>query len=100
MRPWSPRLGSSTLITSAPSQANVSVHDVPASNWVRATTRTPARAGRPLDSLGCTWPVYERRRELEEGLATPTNRKLVVVPGWPLEALAGARLNGRGPART
>src|ERR687887_2387586 len=70
-RPCSPVPGRSTLTTSAPSHANVSVHDVPASNWVRSMTRTPARAGRPLDSLGCTWPVYERRRELEEGLATP-----------------------------
>src|SRR5579871_1387364 len=43
-RPCSPRVGSSTLITSAPSQARVRVHDVPASNWVRSTTRTPCKA--------------------------------------------------------
>ena len=43
-RPCSPRTGGSTLMTSAPSQASVSVQEVPASNWVRSITRTPARA--------------------------------------------------------
>src|SRR5271166_2431096 len=45
-RPCSPLVGSSTLITSAPSHAKVWVKDVPASNWVRSTTRTPCRAPR------------------------------------------------------
>src|SRR5260370_40385015 len=31
-------------MTSAPSHASVSVHDVPASNWVRSRTFTPANA--------------------------------------------------------
>src|SRR5262249_23229432 len=35
--------GFSTLTTSAPSHASASVHDGPASNWVRSRTRTPAR---------------------------------------------------------
>ena len=42
-RPGSPVLGFSILTTSAPSQARASVHDVPASNWVKSTTRMPAR---------------------------------------------------------
>src|SRR5262245_22128949 len=46
-RPCSPLVGSSTLITSAPSHPKVRVQDVPASNWVRSTTRTPCRAPRP-----------------------------------------------------
>src|SRR6516162_9460818 len=43
-RPCSPLVGSSTLITSAPSHPKVRVQDVPASNWVRSTTRTPCKA--------------------------------------------------------
>src|SRR5262245_4578799 len=47
-RPASRPSGVSTLTTSAPSQASASVHDGPASNWVRSRTRTPARkAGNP-----------------------------------------------------
>src|SRR5262245_44100596 len=42
-RPGSPVFGFSILTTSAPSQASASVHDVPASNWVKSTTRIPAR---------------------------------------------------------
>jgi hypothetical protein len=42
-------LGFSTFTTSAPSQASVSVIDVPASNWVRSTTLMPDRAGLPLE---------------------------------------------------
>src|SRR6516164_4840954 len=45
-RPCSPLVGSSTLITSAPSHPKVRVQDVPASNWVRSTTRTPLSAPR------------------------------------------------------
>src|SRR6516225_2864629 len=45
-RPCSPLVGSSTLITSAPSHPRVRVQDVPASNWVRSTTRTPLSAPR------------------------------------------------------
>src|SRR6516165_2883662 len=41
-----PLVGSSTLITSAPSHPKVRVQDVPASNWVRSTTRTPLSAPR------------------------------------------------------
>src|SRR6266700_3548905 len=43
-RPCSPRPGGSTLITSAPSHASVSVHEGPASNCVRSITRIPLRA--------------------------------------------------------
>ena len=42
-RPGSPVFGFSILTTSAPSQASASVQDVPASNWVKSTTRMPAR---------------------------------------------------------
>src|SRR5207237_2493215 len=42
--PWSPPRGDSTLTTSAPSQASISVHEVPASNWVRSNTFTFAMA--------------------------------------------------------
>src|SRR5438128_2139297 len=42
-RPGSPVAGFSILTTSAPSQASDSVHDGPASNWVKSTTRTPSR---------------------------------------------------------
>src|SRR5271156_1233127 len=42
-RPGSPTDGFSILTTSAPSQASDSVHDGPASNWVKSTTLTPAR---------------------------------------------------------
>src|SRR5580658_2542720 len=42
-RPGSPSPGFSILTTSAPSQASDSVQDGPASNWVKSTTRTPAR---------------------------------------------------------
>src|SRR5437773_1151399 len=45
-RPGSPVFGFSILTTSAPSQASASVHEVPASNWVKSTTRTPARHSR------------------------------------------------------
>src|SRR6516162_1211398 len=45
-RPCSPLVGSSTLMTSAPSHPKVRVQDVPASNWVRSTTRTPLSAPR------------------------------------------------------
>src|SRR5262249_36038869 len=42
-RAGSPVFGFSILTTSAPSQASASVQDGPASNWVKSTTRTPAR---------------------------------------------------------
>ena len=45
-RPGSPVFGFSILTTSAPSQASASVQDVPASNWVKSTTRMPARHSR------------------------------------------------------
>src|SRR6266705_4178673 len=45
-RAGSPVFGFSILTTSAPSQASASVHDGPASNWVKSTTRTPARQSR------------------------------------------------------
>src|SRR5437868_4559842 len=42
-RAGSPVFGFSILTTSAPSQASASVHEGPASNWVKSTTRMPAR---------------------------------------------------------
>src|SRR3954471_14344075 len=53
-RPGSPRLGSSTLTTSAPNQASASVQDGPASNWVRSSTLMPLSAGWiPVAVSGC-----------------------------------------------
>ena len=49
-RPSSPRTGRSTLMTSAPSQASVSVQTVPDSNWVRSTTLMPVSGPCPIDS--------------------------------------------------
>src|SRR3982074_2750494 len=48
-RPGSPRLGSSSLTTSAPSHASASVQDGPASNWVRSRTLVPCNAGAAPD---------------------------------------------------
>src|SRR5215831_5622300 len=47
-RPGSPEPGFSILTTSAPSQANASVQDGPASNWVRSRILRPARQFSPL----------------------------------------------------
>src|SRR5690349_20618336 len=44
-RPGSPRLGTSTLTTSAPNQASASVQEGPASNCVRSSTLMPLSAG-------------------------------------------------------
>src|SRR6266481_3536004 len=60
-RPCSPLVGSSTLITSAPSHPKVRVQDVPASNWVRSTTRTPLSAPR---AAVVVWPVASGVRSL------------------------------------
>src|ERR1700730_18457869 len=52
-RPGSPSPGFSILTTSAPSQASASVEEGPASNWVKSTTRMPARqsSSTPLPSI-------------------------------------------------
>src|SRR5271170_2527085 len=50
-RPGSPVFGFSILTTSAPSQASASVHDGPASTWVKSTTRTPARQSSSTPSV-------------------------------------------------
>src|SRR5499426_4116546 len=47
-RPASPPCGFSTLTTSAPIQARASVHDGPASNWVRSRIFIPLRQLSPL----------------------------------------------------
>src|SRR5260370_32379560 len=53
LRPGSPVFGFSILTTSAPSQASASVHEGPASNCVKSTTRTPSRqsTSTPLPSI-------------------------------------------------
>src|SRR6516225_8426061 len=65
-RPASPPCGFSTLTTSAPSQASASVHDGPASNWVRSRTRTPARkAGNPpFVAIFSSSPQWHRLRHM------------------------------------
>src|SRR6266536_6013710 len=71
-RPCSPRPGGSTLITSAPSQASVSVHDGPASNCVTSTTRTPLRAAPSIPlPPGLSWP------------ASPPTVRRFAAPGKP-----------------
>src|SRR6266705_1277708 len=52
-RAGSPVFGFSILTTSAPRKASASVHDGPASNWVRSSTRTPARQS-PTAACACT----------------------------------------------
>src|SRR5713226_10183203 len=61
-RPASPPSGFSTLTTSAPIQASASVQVVPASNWVRSRTLTPARqfGGTVLPSIFATPPAKQR----------------------------------------
>src|SRR5260370_42586184 len=72
-RPCSPIFGSSTLITSAPSHASTSVHDVPASYWVRSRTVTPAKA----------FPMMPSKRSpralSEKGRCSPLQIVLVVL---------------------
>src|SRR5713226_7699620 len=58
-RPGSPVFGFSILTTSAPSQARASVQDVPASNWVKSTTRMPARQLRSWQFSLIADPSYE-----------------------------------------
>src|SRR5262249_35857344 len=59
-RPGSPRLGSSTLTTSAPNHASASVQDGPASNWVKSSTLIPARAaaGAEPAEAAAVWAVF------------------------------------------
>src|ERR1700736_506836 len=65
-RPASPPRGFSTLTTSAPSQASASVQDGPASNWVRSSTRTPARqpGSAPLVAIFSFLPLGARSAAL------------------------------------
>src|SRR4051812_5924421 len=64
-RPWSPRKGSSTLMTSAPIHASASVQEVPASNWARSRIFTPANAGSaclPVASIVIPFTLYDAAR--------------------------------------
>src|SRR5262249_43533588 len=58
LRPGSPPWGFSTLTTSAPSHASASVHEGPASNCERSSTRTPERqaSGFPLACIAFHLP--------------------------------------------
>src|ERR1051325_123756 len=61
-RPGSPVRGFSILTTSAPSQANDSVQEGPASNCVKSTPRTPARQSSSIPSIAFLpkknrWPI-------------------------------------------
>src|SRR5215471_5992983 len=71
-RPWSPLVGSSTLMTSAPIHASISVHDGPASNCVRSSTRTPASAlsmpTPPMPDTPCRGPLQCSQNQRHNGL--------------------------------
>src|SRR5262249_35381416 len=56
-RPGSPVRGFSIFTTSAPSQARVSVHEGPASTWVKSTTRMPLRQSSSTPMLIADPPV-------------------------------------------
>src|SRR5579859_994889 len=77
-RPGSPPLGCSILITLAPSQASIWVHEVPASNWVRSRTVTLA------SGLGiCCLPALRRAaagREPAGRAAPPGPRARGAIP--------------------
>ncbi len=61
LRPGSPDLGFSTLTTSAPSQAKASVHDGPASNCEKSSTRTPLRQFNETWFAGMSFPLPSMR---------------------------------------
>src|ERR1700730_9174089 len=52
-------------MTSAPSHASVSVHEVPASNCVKSMTRTPASAGACVP-LPCSTPRFLRQPDIDK----------------------------------
>src|ERR1700736_3779471 len=56
-RVMSPRPGSSTLMTSAPSQARICVHDGPAWTCVMSRTLTPSSALRTCCPSACVEPL-------------------------------------------
>src|SRR3954468_24033830 len=85
-RPWSPWVGSSTLTTSAPSQARASVQDVPASNWVRSTTFTPARAGRAASMVPPVLVMVLVAGEAPPLSPLPESEALDQLEGQPLAA--------------
>src|SRR5215813_9323631 len=76
-RAGSPVFGFSILTTSAPSQASVSVHDGPASNWVKSTTRIPARQSRSWQLSLIRWV-----------LSSVHHRAAVDVPGLAGDVIA------------
>src|SRR5712692_285137 len=95
-RPGSPVFGFSILTTSAPSQASASVQDVPASNWVKSTTRMPARHSRSwqfsliTDLLPRLARWYSKLFDLEAAFGTFHNRDPVN---------SSRRFHGPHPAR-
>src|SRR2546426_5625568 len=125
-RPGSPVFGFSILTTSAPSQASASVQDVPASNWVKSTTRMPARQSRswlfslivvpPLrvGSVATASPDVDIARPAREGkihyrpprldpersaYATPLGSRAHAAAGRPRPGARGSRrADDLGPA--
>src|SRR5437899_882576 len=89
-RPGSPVFGFSILTTSAPSHASASVQEVPASNWVKSTTRIPARQLRSwlfsfiADSPARAWLTgtpAERRAGSAGGVDRHMGRDSPTAPG-------------------
>src|ERR1700719_1027426 len=81
-RPGSPVVGFSILTTSAPSQASASVHDGPASNWVKSTTLTPARqsSSTPIPVIARTPPVNNCCSIPWDHHRTETEQKVQLIP--------------------
>src|SRR5579864_5949262 len=82
-RPGSPVVGFSTLTTSAPSQASVSVQDGPASNCVKSTTLMPSRQS---SSTGIVAIAFSSAKDVAESLARQSRNRYgigwVAPPDW------------------
>src|ERR1043166_3798708 len=88
-RPGSPALGFSILTTSAPRKASASVQDGPASNWVRSSTRTPARQS-PSAACACTIVSFIEQPSRSGVLAdVPANSAPVRAGGVPYKRDTG-----------
>src|SRR4029453_3726337 len=93
-RAGSPVFGFSIFTTSAPSHASASVHDVPASNWVKSTTRTPARQlkSRAFSFIaGSSSPRGPRRPRPGHRLSI-SFRGFTIRPRGPREIFTGRHL--------
>src|SRR5438093_13463033 len=82
-------------MTSAPNQASISVHDVPASNCVRSRTRIPSRA-----LLMVLSPIREPSppsNPLPQGKGTQAHIVTEMAHAPRIDFTAGAHYDGRQP---